>query len=383
MSTATLEPPAEIKAEPSPLAGAPPTPAERADILRGMFGDKAEAKITPPKAEEKKEEAKAEVVKEAPKETAKEQPKEEAKASDKEENLAALRQKWEASDKLAKEHEAALKAAREEFENFKKNPVPKEVQDKLSAIEKERDEYRQHLRVAALQRDPDFNRKYSVPIESGMKQMVEMLTAAGVEQKDATKAVSGWNEQFFAEVVDGMDSVGKLKFGAAMQRVVELYGQKEAELADADNTWKSIETKRAEDAKKQSDMLKKMLADDAETVLKDLAETDLGKTDAELLNTAKAAIRNAVGLDGEGVPNRELMRLIGSGTMLAKAFERKSAELAEKEAKIAELHKQIEEKDTFIKERAGSVPNVNGSRTGTVSDKEARKAEAKSILMVG
>lgn len=383
MSTATLEPPAEIKAEPSPLAGAPPTPAERADILRGMFGDKAEAKIAPPKAEEKKEEAKAEVVKEQPKETAKEQPKEETKASDKEENLAALRQKWEAADKQAKEHEAALKAAREEFENFKKNPVPKEVQDKLSAIEKERDEYRQHLRVAALQRDPDFNRKYSVPIESGMKQMVEMLTAAGIDQKDATKAVSGWNEQFFAEVVDGMDSVGKLKFGAAMQRVVELYGQKEAELADADNTWKSIETKRAEDAKKQSDMLKKILADDAETVLKDLAETDLGKTDAELLNTAKAAIRNAVGLDGEGVPNRELMRLIGSGTMLAKAFERKSAELAEKEAKIAELQKQIEEKDTFIKDRAGSVPNVNGSRTGTVSDKEARKAEAKSILMVG
>lgn len=374
MSTAVLEPPKETIAAEPPIAGAPPaTPEAKAAFLKTIFpAAKVEAKMPEAKAVEKVVEKKDEVV------PSKEAPKVDTVPTDAEKNFAALRTKAEAA-------EAARLAAIEERDKFKaemeeirKRPASEDFVKELEQAKKERAEYQRELRIAALSRDPEFNRKYQTGIQTAMQQMVDTLAASGIDKAEATKAVTGWNEQQFAAWMDdGLDSVAKMRFSAAMQRALELDAQKHSELANAEQTWQGLQKQREAEAKTQQDQYLAMLRGDIDAAVKDAGETELGKLHADAMAEAKALAFRAAGLEGERLPNRELLGLVAKSHLLARGFQKQAEALTEKEKEIAELKKTLEERDAFIKDKHGAIPGISGTVATTKPD---AKALAKALM---
>jgi hypothetical protein len=389
-TTATLEPPVKDTAADVVLspAGNAPTPAQKEaflDIFRGK-GKAPKEDITPtekvvtetPKTETKADPvAKVEAPKEQPKDVPKETPKEEGKESTVERDFAGLRKKAEAAEKAATEAAAERDRLKAEYEEYRKKPVPEEFAKRLEATEKEKAEYQKRLRESDLARDPEFNARYDTGIKTAMQQMVDIVAQFGVERKEAIAAVSNWNKGQFAEWLDGMGPVEKLEFGAAMQQAITLYGQKEAELAQSEQTWQKRQAERQEAEKTQREQYLGSLRSDIEAIIKEAADTPLGKDHTEVLTEVKALLLRAGGLEGERPGNKDLLGMVGKSLLLAKGFERQEKALSERDAKIAELEKTVAERDQFIKDLNGSTPSINGSLPAVKGD---RKAAARAIL---
>jgi chromosome segregation ATPase len=385
MSTATADAPVT---ETLPPVGDAPTPKQKEaflDIFRGKNANKKDAVVTEKVVTETAKTETTPVAKDVvAKETqmskveAKTEPvKEDKSQTDAEKNFAALRQKAEAAEKAHADAMAELAKHKAEMEELRKKPAPEEFIKKLAETEKEKAEYQKRLREADLSRDPEFNARYDTGIRTAMQQMVDIVTQAGIDRKEATAAVSGWNKGQFAEWMDTLGPVEKLEFGAAMQQAVTLYGQKEAELAQADQTWQNLQKQREEAQKQQREQYLSTLQADIEANLKEMSETPLGKDHTEVLTEARALLRRAGGLEGERIQNKDLLGMVGKSLLLAKGFERQEKALAEKAEKIAELEKTLEERDKFIKDLNGSAPGVGSSVSAAKGD---AKAAARSIL---
>lgn len=363
-----------------PPIGDAPTPTQKAAFLDLFRGKKAAPKeqVTEPvkevteqasavvKTEPAKAEVKAEVV------------KEEKPQSDADKNFAALRQKAEAAEKAHADAVAEIAKFKTEMEELRKKPAPKEFMDELELTKKEKADYQKRLREADLSRDPEFNAQFDTPIRGAMQRMVDIAVAAGIPKEDAVKTVSTWNKSTMAEWLDGtLGPVEKMEFGAEMQQAQSLYSQKEAALAQADQTWQGMQKQREEATKQQRAQYLTTLELDIEANLKELGETPLGKDHTELLAETRTLLRRAGGLEGERIDNKNLLGMVGKSLLLAKGFERREKALAEKDAKIAEMTKTLEERDAFIKEVNGGTPSVGGKLPAKGQD---AKSAARSIL---
>lgn len=373
MSTPAAPAPEAKIAEPPPLdpKGAP-TP-EQKDAILSMFKPKGKVEVVKVK-ETPFESVKAET-KETPKESVKEAPKE--PQNDAEKNFAALRAKTEAAEKAFTDAAAERDKLKAEYEEYKKRPAPDDVLKELAETRKAKETYQKELQIAALQRDPEFNAKFDAPIRTGMQQMVDILVAAGIDKAEATKAVPAWNKTFFAEAMESMGPVERLEFGAAMQGVVTTYNQKESELANAEQTWQGRMKEREESAKAQQARYVESLRADIAEAIKEAGETPLGKERADVLKEAQVLVERAAGVNGERLSNREMLSLIGKSHLLATGFQKQTAVLAEKEAKIAELEKTLSERNAFIEKQHGSIPGVNGN---TPEKKTTRADLARQFL---
>jgi hypothetical protein len=383
MSTATAEAPVT---ETLPPVGDAPTPKQKEAFL-DIFRKAPKEVVSTEKVvvddkktpkEPAKVEAKTEPVKEAKTEPVKEAKTEPVKESTPAQlSFAELRQKTEAAEKAATEAAAERDRLKAEYEEYKKKPIPEDFMKKLAETEKEKAEYQKRLREADLSRDPEFNARYDTGIRTAMQQMVDIVAQAGIDRKEATAAVIGWNKGQFAEWMDTLGPVEKLEFGAAMQQAVTLYGQKEAELANAEQTWQTRQKQQEETAKTQREQYLTGLSADIEANLKELGETPLGKDHTELLTETRTLLRRAGGLEGERIDNKTLLGMVGKSLLLAKGFERQEKALVEKAEKIAELEKILAERDAFIKERNGDTPPIGGSLP---AKKQDAKAAARAIL---
>lgn len=376
-TTATAEAPkTETKEVVLPPIGDAPTPAQKDAFLNLFRGKKAAPKeqVTEPvkevtevvKTEPAKAEVKAEVV------------KEEKPQSDADKNFAALRQKAEAAEKAHADAQAEIAKFKTEMEELRKKPAPKEFMDELELTKKEKADYQKRLREADLSRDPEFNAQFDTPIRGAMQRMVDIAVAAGIPKEDAVKTVSTWNKSTMAEWLDGtLGPVEKMEFGAEMQQAQSLYSQKEAALAQADQTWQGMQKQREEATKQQRAQYLTTLELDIEANLKELGETPLGKDHTELLAETRTLLRRAGGLEGERIDNKNLLGMVGKSLLLAKGFERQEKALAEKVEKITELEKTLAERDAFIKEVNGGTPAIGGKLPAKGQD---AKSAARSIL---
>lgn len=368
MSTAAA--PETKVTEPPPLdpSGAP-TPEQKDAILK-MF--KPRGKVEMPKETPKEPVKEAEVKTEAVVEK-KEPAKIDEPNPNVEKNLAALRIKAETAEKAHAEAKALADKLQSEMEELRKKPAPDNVLQELEETRKQKALYQKELQVAALQRDPEFIDKYDKPIRSGMQQMVDILTASGIPKEAALKAVPAWNKTQFAQWIQEMGEVEKLEFGAAMQQVVTLYSQKNAELENSEQTLQGMITRRTEEAKAHQESQKASRKQTIEDLIKEASETPLAKEHPEVIKEVKALIERA----NEELSDKEILGFVGKSVLLAKGIQNQEAKLAEREAKIAELEKTLGERDAFIKEQHGSIPSPSGTKGETKVD---RKALAKSFL---
>jgi hypothetical protein len=377
MSTAIAEaPPTEVKTE------APDKKALVSSLLRPTVTPKdspAPVKAPETKAEPvaKVESTKAEPVKSEP----------EKKPTEQEMNFAKLRESKEAADKLAAEREAAIKAKEEElgklrteYETFRKNPVPKEFEEKLTAAEKRAQELDAHLRVAALARHPDFQRKYNDGIKQQVDAMAAMMKQAGVEAPEIQTVLSRWDTTRMSEIHDSLDRPSQIRFAGLWSRAEELDNQRLAELADADRTYGEIEKQQKTAMEKaQADYIDGLKREKGAILTELEGSQEIFKNDPALRSEVEGLIDRAARLNGEPMTPGQILRSLANSHVLARHFERVQKEKGELADKLAATEKTLAERDEFIKKLNGSIPSP-GESTGTATAGDEKKVLLSKLV---
>jgi len=312
-----------------------------------------------PKLEEKpKEEVKTDIPKvDAPKtEPLKTDPPKVDAPKTKEDSIQDLRKardQYEADLKAEKAERARIAA---ELEELKKRPDPKEFQEKLTQAEKDKAEYQRQLQAASLERDPEFQKEYDSKINGQAKVMLNLMEAAGVPSADAKAAVGAWNERYFAEKLEEMDPLTRVKFQGAWAEAERLHNERQGKIAHAETEWQARQKQQQEQAAKQGEEYQRFLHSERDAVLKEFGDMEGLRGQEELLKGAA----DVVNASFQFTP-RQIMQQIASAHLLSKSVLQKDAELKELKEKMATLEKENADNKEFIKNQHGAVPRIGPS----------------------
>lgn len=282
--------------------------------------------------------------------------------SDADKNFAALRKKAEEAEKRASEREAELTKVREEYDTFKKNPVPKEYEEKLTAAEKRAQELQANLRIADLARDPEFQGKYNKPIEASVRVMSNLFVEVGADAAEIKTAIATWNEEQFSDWADMLPAAKRLRFNAAYQKAIELDMQRNQELADSETTWTNIQKQRQTEAENNQKQYLASLKSERNSVFAEIEATHKELlADPDIRRQTEEMLDRAIGADGKGLSTRDMLSSLAHTHTLAHHFKRVEGERAKLVEENAALKAKLEERDTFIKGVNGSIPVPSGS----------------------
>lgn len=353
MSTATIEePPAEIvipeEAPPAPPEA--PMTKEQVDELVGEFLSPTVAPAAQKKAEKPD--------KSTPPPDA---PVEKHPEGDKEHNFANLRKKAEEAEKRATEREAELTKVREEYDTFKKNPVPKEYEEKLTAAEKRAQEADDRASRLDLNESPAFQAQFQPGIQEAAGIMVEELKELGIEPAEINAAISTWNKAQFEEWADSMPMLARDRFLRAHTEAINLDARRTKALADHRGTRAKMDAEsKAQQEKAQADYFAG-LKSERDTVFGELetAHAELFKN-AEVRKNTSDALDRAIGKDGTGMTTREMLTALASAQALAHQFTKVDTERKKLSDELDALKKTLGDRDSFIREQHGATP-VPGS----------------------
>jgi hypothetical protein len=373
MSTAIAEPP--VNTPPAKVE----VPPQVLGILRPTItkDGKIQPKRSDPTPEQKASPVEVETVQPLEAKPAEVKPTD-LKPNDQERNWAEMRTSREVAEKKAKELEERLKARDTEFEAFKAKPIPKEFEERLSASEKKAQEYQAELRRSNLARDPEFQAKYSKPITAGMERMIANLTEAGIDPKEAHKAVAAWNVNQFSEWAASIPPANAWEFQAAYTRVRELDDQRQQELQDSEKAWTNLQSQRQQEAQRQQETYFESLRNDKKTILDELSKDEYFKANTDLRDETSSFLDRAAGLNGEKLGSRELMAELAKSRVLSRQHAETVQKLTELQEKLAATEKTLSERDDFIKRVNGSLPSP-GPTVGNGQKADEQNLVAKLI----
>jgi hypothetical protein len=289
---------------------------------------------------------------------------EEVKPTEQELNFKALREKTEAVEKTAKEREEAIKLRekeladlRAEYDTFKKNPIPKEFEEKLTAAEKRAQELDSQLRVAALSRHPEFQRKYNDGIKQQAEGMASMAKAIGIDPKEIQEALGRWDTTKFSEWFDAMDRPSQIRFQGFWGRAEQLDTERLMELENAEKTYGEMEKAQKSTMEKAQQDYVDGLRKEKTTILGELESSqELVKNDPALRAEIETLIDRAARLNGEPMQPGQILRSLANAHVLARHFERVSKEKADLSTELEGVKKTLAERDAFITKMNGGIP---------------------------
>lgn len=365
MSTATEEPP-KIPAERASIAADFLRPKVQTDVGVVKSPEPPEVKKVeePPKTEVKKEDA-------PPVKT------EEVKPDPREQNIGELRKM---RDEARKQHEEAVKLLEAEkaerariaaeYETFKKNPVPKEFEEKLTKAEQERQRLDRELQATSVERSSYYKETFKDPINAHATLMRDVMVQSGMTLADANKAIGDWDENAFVQAAQEMNPVQEVKFKAAWMETIRLDTARREVLSKADEHAKKLEQQQQEQMKLQQEQQQQWLKSEQESLFKELFAQDHLKDNVELQKAAREAVDASYQM-----PPKEIMKQVAAARLLAEGIQIKDKALTELQAKYDELKKKHDEAESFIKNQNGSTARISPSDpSGEVVDKKTRAA---------
>ncbi|MGB2815199.1 MAG: hypothetical protein WBC75_08975, partial [Dehalococcoidales bacterium] len=141
---------------------------------------------------------------------------------------------------LKANHAAEIAALRSEFES-KVNTSQASDGD----LAKERDLYRDQLRQVAIERDPEFNRKFEVQINSAIDGAKMVAGDRGEELGKLLKSPAGpWRNQKLNELLADTDDMTKVSLMGALTTVTNLEFQKNSEVKASLDSWDQREAQQ-------------------------------------------------------------------------------------------------------------------------------------------
>lgn len=251
---------------------------------------------------------------------------------------------WKAKDDAHNKKMAALtKRYEDEISGYKSKPpgIPKEDYDKVL---KERDDYSKTLRIAAIDKHPEFIAKYEAPMQT----LTELAKqAAGKNGEAVAKLLRMPDNEYRAEQLDKiMEELGdskKAQLGSVLGRVAELQMMREAELREPEAIIKRMEAEAARRSQAQqaaqNEAFERVLksASEGERALDIFTEKKDDAAHNERVRELKALARAMY--DGE-LTAEERANAALFGSIAPKLLEQTAAQaalLAQKDVEIAAL----------------------------------------------
>lgn len=277
----------------------------------------------------------------------------------KEESLSELRKRAEAAAKERDELNQRYADLQKQYEEIKQKPfeLPEEYKTRQETVEKELEEYRKELQIAALARDPQFKKKYETAMTQRIGSMKQLAVAAGVPEAEIVSAMGRWDQDKFGEWMDGMTAGNRVAFQSAWQDYARLWNDRETEIANAETTWKE---RHDAQTKAQEAYQKQLLSDNEKTVrsfIKEMVLDNESFKDIEGLAPEVEAV--ALKAARYELTPQEVFKSVIASQSLARVTKKQHERIQELEAKL-------KEQDEFIKSQASSIPQAG--RSGTISN---------------
>jgi len=298
----------------------------------------------------------------------------------KENSIAELRRMRDEARKQNEELQKQFEAEKAErarvaaeYETFKQNPIPKEFQEKLTKTEQEREQIRQELRAASLERDPLFRKEYNDRINASAAQMRDLMVQSGVDVNEANKAATAWDENFFTQALSNMNPVQEVKFKAAWMQAEQIETERRAALKNAEGEWTRRQEQMAAQQKAQQEQGHAALMADKESLFKEMFSQEHLRDNKDLQEAARQSVDASFNM-----PPKELMRHVASARLLAEGIKIKEAELQKLRNEHEELKKKHDEQEAFIKNQNGGTARLSPS--DAAEKPEDKKARALSFL---
>lgn len=156
------------------------------------------------------------------------EPKSESRAAG---DFKALKQERD----TAKQEVESLRSRLKELED-------KDVNAILEDVQKERDDLSERLKLAAIERHPDFHRKYNDRVASNIEQAKKVVGEEHAERVEKLLRMEDGDyrsaalEDLFGELPASKAAI----MGAVLQRIGEVRAERDAALSNADETYRSI-----------------------------------------------------------------------------------------------------------------------------------------------
>jgi len=261
-----------------------------------------------------------------------------------------------------------LETQKAEFEALRKEAAELETirKDAQKAIE-EAKTYKEQLRAASLDRDPEFQQQYNGQILSRQTQMMELVVSNGSDQNEFVRAINAGDEDALETLRESL-SAGKQRLWDAHRVDIEklAYERKEA-LKNSDKTWAKMEEERKRKATSEMDRIRIENVETARSTVDSLWKEipDLGKAGAEVREEIESWLTDVV----VSAPREQLVKSLAVGQIAQKVvaaqkgeIDRLSETISERDKKIEELEEKLGEQETFIKEasRQSPRPSING-----------------------
>lgn len=394
MSTAaTLEPPKPATPDPNAApAGVVPAPVAPIIFEGGLEGilkkanPKKPADVKPP--EQKKDEKTPEEIA-AEKKAASDKAAADKAALDKaalekkdppapgdkslETNLVKLREELDTQAKGRKTAEEELTKIRTEVETLRKNPVPDDVQKRIADLEKANGELVSFARAAARHRDPQFVQKYQTGRQSLINGMFELAKSNGIDEQEAMAAFRAGGSQL-AELAERLPAGVKLDFQGSLLELRNLDRARSAELEESDQQWQERLKAQEAQAKEAQRVDLETRAHEVKGVLSDFFKIEGLPDDPEFRTEIEKLAKQAAGLEESAEPwdNTRWIKNVVLNQALGRATQELSAKNEALTAQMAEKDKKIAELEAFVKEQSGSVIRTAGNGSiggGANSDK--------------
>ena len=150
----------------------------------------------------------------------------------------------------------AIKAERDalakQIEDLKKTPQSNDYEAKLKALQEERDQFSEKLKLLDIERHPEFVKKYEAKLGQ-INESVRSLVGSDAAKLDALlkQPDSDYRNQQIDEIVESLTPAKRAKLGALLVQQEQLQQERSSEIEAAKKDYDQIVSKYKEDASRK------------------------------------------------------------------------------------------------------------------------------------
>jgi hypothetical protein len=255
-----------------------------------------------------------------------------------------------------------LEAQKAQYEELRKQAAELEGlrRDAAKAIE-EAKTYREQLRAASIERDPEFQQQYSGEVMTRQQQMLDMAVAAGATREAFIEAINSGDEDALEGFRESLPPARQRIWDAKRIEIEDLWSKRQQAVKDSEKTWAQLEESRKHKAASEAERMRLENVEVAKSVVRDIRSQipSMDKEASAELDQIEEWLSHAV----TDAPREELIGSLASGAVahrIVKAqkeeIERLSGEIESRDKQLEELKEKLGEQETFIKNVSSQVP---------------------------
>jgi hypothetical protein len=276
-------------------------------------------------------------------------------------NFARLeKEKKEAVEKAAKLESdyLAAQARLKELEERSSQFNPEDFQKQLQEREERLALLQNELKTVALERDPDFIAKYDRPQIQLQDDLKELAVSTGVTAEEFQRAFKMGLVDRMEEIRESLPPHQQRAWDARITEIERVKIQRELALKNRDQSFEEItQTRHKAQIERANQLTNQNLQIARQVALEPFEKIEILKEDKELQTQVKTTLEAIAGGNGaENWSTDKILRQVAASVVLPRILEMQGAALQERDTKLAQLQKELDEANDFIKSKHGSLP---------------------------